>query len=64
MLETVYLELGPRNREREVKGLCDAMDAFGIYRGLILTFDQEETLVHEKRRIEVVPTWRWLLAEG
>lgn len=60
----VTWELAPRNREREVKGLCDAMDAFGIDRGLILTFDQEETLVHEKRRIEVVPTWRWLLTEA
>lgn len=48
-------------REREVSALRAAMRRFGLGRGCIVTFDDEETLHTDDGVIDVVPAWRWLL---
>jgi len=37
--------------------LLEAMTAFKLKEGIIITFDQEETL----NTIKVIPVWKWLL---
>jgi predicted AAA+ superfamily ATPase len=50
------------NREREYNGLLEALETYGLDRGLILTEVEEfEETVHGKKII-VRPIWKWLMA--
>lgn len=51
----------PNVREREVEGLVEAMEAYGLTQGVIVTENQQESFEVDERHIEVVPIWRWLL---
>jgi predicted AAA+ superfamily ATPase len=52
-------------REREVLGLMEAMEEYGLEEGLILTMDDEEVLRIESKdgnkKIIVKPAWKWML---
>ncbi len=52
----------PHTREREMKGVLAAMDAYKLTEGTIITWeDEEEIRTEDNRRISVVPVWKWLL---
>lgn len=53
--------LNETNREREIKGLVEAMDFFGINKGTIITMSQSEEIKLSKKQITVLPAWRVLL---
>ncbi|MEK6939066.1 MAG: ATP-binding protein [Nanoarchaeota archaeon] len=57
----VCWELNENSREREIKGLLEALDYFNLSEGLILTYDQEEKLVKDGKKIMVMPVWKWLV---
>ncbi len=57
----VTYELNDENREREIEGLVEAMDAYKIKNGIILTYDQESEIEKDKRKIKVIPAWKWCL---
>ena len=57
----VTYELNENNKDREIKGLLEAMNYFDLKEGLILTYDQEDVLEIEDKKIIVKPVWRWLL---
>jgi len=57
----VCYELNDDNRERELSGLIEAMDKFKIQEGIILTSGQEEEIKAGKKKIKVLPAWKWLL---
>jgi hypothetical protein len=57
----VCYELSHMNRDRELEGLTSAMLTLGIKNGIILTYHQEETIVHKGFSLQVLPVWRWLL---
>ncbi len=57
----VCWELAETNRERELGGLAACMAEFKVKNGLVLTYDQEDELVFEGKRIRVKPVWKWLL---
>jgi len=44
---------------REVVGLIEALEAFDLPEGLILTFGQQDILKIGGKTINVVPAWRW-----
>ncbi len=50
-----------KTREREIKGLMEAMDAFGLDRGLILTDDESEELRVGNKTIRILPFWYFAL---
>ncbi len=56
----VCYSLDDTDREREVNGLLEAMDKFGLKEGLILTFEQTEELEREGKEIKVIPVLRWM----
>lgn len=58
----VCYELTTENKSREVNGLIEAMEKFGLKQGLILTNDSEEEFVQQKKKIKIVPVWKWLLS--
>ncbi|MEN6444083.1 MAG: ATP-binding protein [Methanoregula sp.] len=50
----------PNTRTREIRGLCEAMTAYDLKEGLIITRDEsgEETI--DGRRIHILPVYEWL----
>ena len=49
-------------RIREINGILDAMNAYGLNEGLILLHDtQEQTIEENGKIIRVLPVWKWLL---
>ena len=53
-----------KNKDRELQGLLEAMKRYKLKKGLILTKDQSETFVVDKKKIEVKPVWKWLLTKS
>ncbi|MGB9938237.1 ATP-binding protein [Methanosarcina sp.] len=55
----------PAVREREILGLTEALDEYGLEEGLILTMDDEETVRVEgkngKKIITVKSVWKWMM---
>ncbi|HWQ49097.1 MAG TPA: ATP-binding protein [Methanosarcina sp.] len=55
----------PIVREREILGLTEALDEYGLEEGLILTMDDEETVRIEgetgRKTIIVKSLWKWML---
>ncbi len=51
-------------REREIKGLIEALTCYNLKKGLILTDDEEDEFIMNDFRITVMPTWKWLLKLG
>jgi predicted AAA+ superfamily ATPase len=56
----VCYELLPENREREIHGLKEAMNFFKIDKGLIVSFNQQDVLIYNGKRINVLPAWEFL----
>jgi predicted AAA+ superfamily ATPase len=48
-------------REREVKGLMEALVIYNLGEGWILTDDTEETIEKNGKRIRIFPVWKWLI---
>lgn len=53
----------PKTRSREIAGLIEAMDAYSLTEGLIITEEAPEIIDLDQRKINVVPLWQWLLKE-
>ena len=57
----VCYKLNDKNKKREYKGLLEVMKIHKLKQGLILTYDNEEELVIENKKIIIKPVWKWLL---
>jgi predicted AAA+ superfamily ATPase len=60
----VCYDLNEDNRERETKGLDEAMDKLRLKEGFIITEDFESEERHAGKNIRYIPLWRWLLGDG
>lgn len=54
-------ELNAENKEREIEGLSEAMRKYKLKEGILLTIDQSDEMQINKKKIRVVPAWKWLL---
>ncbi|MDR0894564.1 MAG: ATP-binding protein [Prevotellaceae bacterium] len=63
-LQVSYSIDDPLTREREVKALSRLAEVFSLDKVAIVTRDEEDTLIENGLRIEVVPVWKWLLRES
>ena len=52
-----------KTRKREIRGLMDCCEKFGLQSGLIVTLDRAEEIEINGIKIRVVPLYRWLLVE-
>jgi len=59
-IQVCYL-LDDTNKERELNGLLEAMKTFHLKKGLLLTQDQDEEIIENGKKIEVLPVWKWIL---
>ncbi|HMF33901.1 MAG TPA: ATP-binding protein [Candidatus Lokiarchaeia archaeon] len=57
----VCYELTDDNTIREVEGLLEVLNTFGLPEGLILTHAQEDTISRGGKNIRVTPVWRWFI---
>ncbi|MEI6208930.1 MAG: ATP-binding protein [Desulfuromonadales bacterium] len=51
-----------KTRKREVRGLIDCCEAFGLLNGLIITLDSSEEFELNGIKVSVVPLYHWLLS--
>ncbi len=51
----------PKTRDKETRGLIEAMEKFSVQKGYILTLDEEEELEISGKNVAVIPLWKWLL---
>ena len=47
------------NQTREIDGLVEAMTFFSLDKGLIITFNQEDVLIKNGKRIELIPAYKY-----
>lgn len=59
----VCYHLNEENKKREIDGLIDALEKFGLQNGLILTFNQQDKNKTSGKTITINPVWRWLQQE-
>lgn len=57
-------ELTPENKHREFDGLAVCCKQLKLKRGVIVTLDQSDEFVKDGVKIEIVPVWKWLLADA
>jgi predicted AAA+ superfamily ATPase len=57
----VCYNLNDENEKREIEGIIEACKTYGLKKGTILTYNQEDKLEQENIQIEIIPTWKWLL---
>lgn len=57
----VCFELNEKNKERELKGLLEAMQEIKATTAVILTLEQGQEITAENKKITVKPAWEWLL---
>lgn len=51
-------------KEREMNGLLEAMNAYGLKQGFIITENDHETIEVDNLHIHIVPIWKWLLNDS
>lgn len=49
------------NEKREINGLLEAMEKLKLKEGIILTHDQQSEKKIGKKKIKIIPVWKWLL---
>lgn len=48
-------------RKREVNGLFESMEVFGINQSFLLNYDEKGTIKKGNYTVEILPFWRWVL---
>ena len=62
-IQVCYI-LDDSNKERELIGLLEAMNAFKLDEGMILTLEQTDEFKSEGKKIRVMPVLKWVLEES
>ena len=57
----VCFELSEDNKDREIQGILEALKKFKLKQGIILTYNQEDTIKTQNKKILIKPAWKWLL---
>ena len=57
----VCIEVSQENLPREVNGLVEALTFFDLEEGIIITMHQEDEIVQDKKKIHVIPAWKWFM---
>jgi predicted AAA+ superfamily ATPase len=60
-IQVCYTFGDKETRDREIKGLMEALVAYHLDNGWILTDDTEETLEQNGKMIRIMPVWKWLI---
>ncbi len=61
LLQVSYGLDNVKTREREIKAIVDAANELPSTKNLILTYDEEDSIVENEVEIKILPVWKWLL---
>jgi uncharacterized protein len=61
LIQVSYNIKDPDTYQRELKGISQAMKEMGLSKGLIITYDEENTIQVDEGTIHVLPAWQWLM---
>lgn len=50
-----------KTKEREIKGLSEAMEMYNLQTGVIITEEDEDEITFNNKQIIIKPIWKWLL---
>ncbi|MEM4261790.1 MAG: ATP-binding protein [Candidatus Diapherotrites archaeon] len=59
----VCYQLKENNKQRELDAIFEAMHETKTNEGILLTYDQEETIVKEGKKILIKPVWKWIIGK-
>lgn len=59
-IQACYLLDSSETRERELRGIQDAMNVYQLPEGTIVTNTHEEEIEYEGKTIHILPAWKWL----
>jgi len=57
----VCYDLNDENKKREFDGIVEALKEFKLSGGLVLTYNQEDELRIDGKRVLLKPVWKWML---
>lgn len=60
-MQVCYTFSSEKVKKREINGLLEAMNAYNLQTGLIITDDTEEEITDDNKKITILPAWKWLL---
>lgn len=63
LLNVSYEMESPATKEREIKGLIEAMKSLSLKEGSIITAEHKDMIKTEAGKIKVIPLWEWLLVK-
>ena len=50
-----------QTRQREIRGMLQALEQLTLDEGLIVSLDHEETVLEQGKTIHITPAWKWIL---
>lgn len=62
-IQVCYAFPSGKVRKREIDGLLEAMNAYNLQSGLIITDSTEEEIMNDGKKITILPAWKWLLGD-
>ena len=60
----VCYDLDDNNRDREFKGMIEAMETFNLQEGLLLTSNQDDEVDVSGKKIVIKPVWKWSIEQA
>jgi predicted AAA+ superfamily ATPase len=57
----VCAEVSQDNLPRELNGLVEALTFFNLKEGIIITMNQEDEMIRDRKKIKLIPAWKWFL---
>lgn len=63
-IQVVWTLEDEKTRDREIKNLLQALEECNLNNGLILTYNEKESINIGKKTIMIKPAWQWLLGES
>jgi len=61
LMQVFYQTGDPAIEQRETKGLLEASEELHVDKLTVLTWDEEKRVERNKKIINFVPLWKWLL---
>lgn len=61
LIQVAYSLIKPQTKEREIKSLLKASENIPNAELLIVNIDIEEEILHNGKKIKIIPAWKWAL---
>ena len=61
-MEALKTKENEKTKEREIRGLLEALHEYNISSGYIITENEYDDVEIEEKKIKIRPAWRWALS--